>query len=303
MSAHGVTIEVISQQGSYTAPQEYVQQSYAPQPATYTTMEQAPPAYAVATVAAPMAVETAPIMAEEVMYADDTGFEAPPAYIPNDSMMMAEPIEMAAFEPAPMMMEDVGAPMNIVPMPMQATMIEEPAMQFVATTPMMDSVRMDMPAPQEMSVDLGAVPVFNTEPIETMPMVEMAALPMTQDGAVEALMQATLNQSSDFSVFFGFDSDEVTLEAEDVLIDTVEQIRLSGATRVGLMGFTDSVGDARYNQLLAMRRAQSVRKYLQDALGASVTFEIMPVGEVQAVQNGGDGVKEALNRKVEVSIQ
>lgn len=296
MSAHGVTIEVISHQGSYAAPQGYVQQTYAPQPATYATVEQAAPAYTVATVPAPMAIEAMPApMAVETV------------------PMMAEPIEMAAFEPAPMMMqqpmmqepmmEDVGAPMNIIPMPMQATMIEEPAMQFVTTNPIPASVMMEMPASPQQTIDLGSIPVFDTAPVETMPMVEMASLPMTQDSAVEALMQASLNQDTDFSIFFGFDSDAVTLEAEDVLIDTVEQIRLSGATRIGLMGYTDSVGDARYNQLLAMRRAQSVRKYLQDALGTAVTFEILPVGEVQAVQNGGDGVKEALNRKVEISIR
>ena len=302
MTAHGVTIEVISHQGSYAAPQGYVQQTYAPQPATHTTIQQASPAYTVSTVPAPMATETMPApMVVEAPMAVET--------VP----MMEEPIEMAAFEPAPMMMQppmmqepvmqDVGAPMNIIPMPMQATMIEEPAMQFVTTSPIADSVMMEMPASMQPTIDLGSIPVFDTAPVETMPMVEMASLPMAQDSAVAALMQASLNQSSDFSIFFGFDSDAVTLEAEDVLIDTVEQIRLSGATSIGLMGYTDSVGDARYNQLLAMRRAQSVRKYLQNALGNSVSFEILPVGEVQAVQNGGDGVKEALNRKVEISIR
>ena len=145
---------------------------------------------------------------------------------------------------------------------------------------------------------------FNTVPVETMPAIELAAAPILHVGdAAQALVEANANMGGDFSIFFGFDSDEVTIEAEDVLVDAVERIRLSGATRVSLSGFTDSMGNTRYNQLLAMRRAQSVRKFLQEKLGNAVAFEILPVGEVEAVKTGGDGVKEALNRKVQITLQ
>jgi len=148
------------------------------------------------------------------------------------------------------------------------------------------------------------VPVFNTAPVETLPAVEFASTATFDTGeAAQALLDANSNMGGDFSVFFGFDSDEVTIEAEDVLVDAVERIRLSGARRITLIGFTDSMGNARYNQLLAMRRAQAVRQYLQEKLGDAVVFEILPVGEVQAVQTGGDGVKEALNRKVQIALQ
>lgn len=155
------------------------------------------------------------------------------------------------------------------------------------------------------TIDLGpinTVPVFDTRPVKSMPAIEIVSLPTAGDDAVTALIKAAASAPGDFSVFFGFDSDEVTLEGEDVLIDAVEQIRLSGTRRVTLMGFTDSVGNARYNQLLAMRRAQSVRKFLQKKLGSTVQFEILPVGEFQAVREGGDGVKEALNRKVAIRL-
>lgn len=277
VSAHGVTIEVITEHGGYAAPQTYtapqqqfVERTYAsqaPEPARYTTVERAAPAYA---------VQTRP--------------------------MMTEPQGVVAYDPAPMMMEEVGEPINVIPMPMQATMIEEPGINFGSmdfAEPMQAEIAMAL-------VDLGpieSVPVFDTRPIDTMAVVEMAALPMgTGSEASDALLAASNSMRGDFAVFFGFDSDSVTLEGEDVLIDAVEQIKLSGAKRITLMGFTDSVGNARYNQLLAMRRAQSVRKYLQGALGSDVTFEILPVGEVQAVQMGGDGVKEALNRKVEIGM-
>ena len=162
-----------------------------------------------------------------------------------------------------------------------------------------------VPFRAEPAIDLGpinTVPVFDTRPVKSMPSIEISSLPAAGDDAVSALIQAAASAPGDFSVFFGFDSDEVTLEGEDVLIDVVEQIRLSGTKRITLMGFTDSVGNARYNQLLAMRRAQAVRKFLQRKLGSTVQFEILPVGEFQAVREGGDGVKEALNRKVAIRL-
>lgn len=274
VSAHGVTIEVITHQGGYAAApvqptphHRVVQQSHiaaVPAPARYTTVEQIPPQYIV---------------------------EAP----------MPAPTETFAYAPAPLMMEEVGEPISAIPM--EAVMIEQPTVNFGSIEPAFElgDVGMVM-APVDLR-PIQQAPVFNTEPIETMPMVEMAAFPAaTGSDTSDALLLASAKMSGDFAVFFGFDSDEVTLEGEDVLIDAVEQIKLSGAKRITLMGYTDSVGDARYNQLLAMRRAQSVRKYLQGALGADVTFEILPVGEVEAVKNGGDGVKEALNRKVEIGL-
>lgn len=274
VTAHGVTIEVITQQSqpSYTVPQTYAvpqayiaPQTYAPAPASHTTIQHAPRRYVTEAVPQPQTIETVPIMQQQT-------------YVPQVSPIQY--VNESGFDTVPVMAaDDVAALMRP---PMQQTMVAEP------------------------TIDLGPVetyPVFDTAPVATMPMVEMAAMPMIEgSAAASALMDASQSMRGDFAVYFGFDSDDVTLEGEDVLIDAVEQIRLSGATRVTLMGFTDSVGDARYNQLLAMRRAQAVRTFLQKALGTSVTFEILPVGEVQAVKNGGDGVKEALNRKVELSL-
>ncbi len=146
-------------------------------------------------------------------------------------------------------------------------------------------------------------PVFDTRPVRTVPVVDIASFPSTGSDVADALILQAANTESDFSVFFGFDSDAITLEGEDILIDVIESIRLKDVRVVTLMGFTDSVGDVRYNQLLAMRRAQSVRQFLQQKIDSDIRFEILPIGELQAVRNGGDGVKEALNRKVEIGLR
>lgn len=290
----GYTIEIITEQHA-AAP---MQQHYvaAPAPAAYTTTVAHPaPSYTMQAAPAPAIeyVETAPAinyvqeapamqqayipMAEQpTQYTDYSAYETVPT-------VAIEPAYVDTYEAAPMMSQSVA-----IPIAEYEPLASAPAYQ-----------------PSYEMAPIETIPVFDTQPVESMPMIEMATpIEMAASGdPVEALVQGTANLNGDFSVFFGFDSDEVTIEAEDVLIDAVEQIRLSGASRVTLMGFTDSMGDSRYNQLLAMRRAQSVRKALQERLGNAVSFEILPVGELQAVQNGGDGVQEALNRKVEIGLR
>lgn len=140
---------------------------------------------------------------------------------------------------------------------------------------------------------------------------DMGAMPMTaapqmmdmSGDVLSSLVGARSGGGSDFSVYFGFDSDVITPEGEDVLADTVERLILEDRNTVALMGFTDSAGDSRYNQLLAMRRANAVRSFIQQRANKALRFRIMPVGEAEAVKQGGDGVTEALNRRVEIMLQ
>lgn len=203
------------------------------------------------------------------------------------------------------MAPEVIAPIAVETVPVEIAMAPPPVVEAAPVVTQSIAVpTIDLGPIEAQPAPIQTVPVFNTAPVEQLPSVEINPLPIFDSSdAAQALVDANSNMGGDFSVFFGFDSDEVTIEAEDVLVDAVERIRLSGARRVSLAGFTDSMGDARYNQLLAMRRAQAVRKFLQERTGNDVTFEIMPVGEVQAVKSGGDGVKEALNRKVQINLK
>lgn len=295
-AANGYTIEIITEH--HAAAPQHQQYVSAPAPATYTTtvaqpaqsytMQAAPAPQMIEQAPAINYVEAAPVRQEYIAMAPQpthsTGYaieESIPTVAVDDYAMMVAPSYTGTSMAVPV--AELA--------PIESTQTYQPSYEM---------------AP------IQTIPVFDTQPVESMPMVEMSAMPsiemtampMANDGgAVQTLVEGTTSLRGDFAIFFGFDSDEVTIEADDILIDAVEQIKLSGTNRVTLMGFTDSAGDSRYNQLLAMRRAQSVRKALQDKLGDSISFEILPVGELQAVQNGGDGVKEALNRKVEIGLR
>jgi len=284
-------------------------QSYVVQPGTPAQTIHAPGGYTIEVITTHHAAAVAPAPAH---YTTTVPYAAPQMV---EVAPMVHPAPVVEYVEASPIIEESMAPAMMAPIAMETVevaMAPLPAMQMIEAAPI---VTHSTSIP---TVDLGpieavptftmapieTVPVFETTPVESMPVVEINPLPIFDGSdAAQALVDASVNMGGDFSVFFGFDSDEVTLEAEDVLVDAVERIRLSGASRVSLVGFTDSMGNARYNQLLAMRRAQSVRKFLQEKLGNDVTFEILPVGEVQAVQNGGDGIKEALNRKVQINLQ
>ena len=286
----GYTIEVVTQAAPMpatrvAAPASYstVETSYAPAPRA--AIVQAP---TMMTPIAAVPVET-PQFSTGYSSIETSGFD-----MGDDSFAALPPmadVEMTNIDIA------MAEPM---PMAMPPMMIEAPIDTSGATA-------FDLP-------QMETVPIYGGPETAPMPMVEMAALPMideqesismasVSDTASALINAATATGGQGQAVFFGFDSDELTLEGEDVLTELLAEIQASGATQVMLMGFTDSVGDARYNQLLAMRRAQSVRKYLDDKLDSDVSFQILPVGEVEAVRNGGDGVQEALNRKVEIRLQ
>lgn len=118
----------------------------------------------------------------------------------------------------------------------------------------------------------------------------------------EMLANAARPRDGDFVVFFPLGSDKITLEAEDTLIDLVDQVQQKNAKRVRLIGHADRSGSTKLNQLLSMRRAQAVRQYLMRAIGRDIDIEIDAVGENAPVLQTDDGIEQALNRRVEIDI-
>jgi len=276
---------------------------------------------------APVAIPAAPVQTESYSQPPrsfapllDTDYTSPPAPIPFDTVQSAPSTEVPSLrtfvvepeffagdtvvETVPI--QDYTAPIELIPSYSDQT-LDSLGGQYVATQP-----EAFTPATIQSQAYV-APPFYVTPPAQVMAPVysETITLPqaaapvmMDQSGDVlSSLVNARAAGSSDFSVYFGFDSDEITPEGADVLADTVEQLKLEDRGTVSLMGFTDSAGDSRYNQLLAMRRANAVRSYIQQRAGRPVRFEIMPVGEAEAVRDGGDGVTQALNRRVEIILR
>ncbi len=73
-------------------------------------------------------------------------------------------------------------------------------------------------------------------------------------------------------------------------------------TSVSVVGHTDSVGDASYNQGLSEQRAQSVAGYLRSQNVAGQRFSVMGYGEQHPVASNATKQGRAQNRRVEITL-
>ncbi len=104
-----------------------------------------------------------------------------------------------------------------------------------------------------------------------------------------------------YIVFFDFDKSDITPAAANILNSAVTAYANCGTARVMLAGHTDRAGSATYNVGLAERRNASVSSYLsgRGIPAARITSEAF--GETMPKVPTADGVREAQNRRVEVT--
>jgi len=103
-------------------------------------------------------------------------------------------------------------------------------------------------------------------------------------------------------IYYNFNKGQSAETQEKIqrILDTGEYCSVGN---INVVGHTDSSGAAAYNLGLSKRRASDVRKELirQGINSAVITSDGM--GETQLFIDTGDGVKEQLNRRVEVLIR
>lgn len=104
-----------------------------------------------------------------------------------------------------------------------------------------------------------------------------------------------------YIVFFDFDRSDITAEAASILNNAVTAYANCGNARVMLAGHTDTSGRATYNEALAERRNASVRSYMTGRGVAAGQITSEAFGESQPRVPTADGVREAQNRRVEVT--
>ena len=104
-------------------------------------------------------------------------------------------------------------------------------------------------------------------------------------------------------VNFAFDSAKLRPEAETQLQQAVRKLRDNQSVGVGIIGYTDSVGPASYNQDLSLRRARSVVNYLTNNGIDASRLEIRGRGESNPVATNETKAGRAQNRRVEFIVQ
>ena len=109
-------------------------------------------------------------------------------------------------------------------------------------------------------------------------------------------------EAKQFIVYFPFDQYVLTPEAQTVVQEAATYATSGNATRVIVVGHTDSSGSAAYNVRLSERRAKAVADALVGLGVGQGALQVDWKGETQLAVPTGDGVKEPLNRRSTIDI-
>lgn len=112
--------------------------------------------------------------------------------------------------------------------------------------------------------------------------------------------QIILNMPS--NVTFETDSADINARFYDVLNSVAIVLKEYEKTTVDVIGHTDSVGSAAYNQELSERRARSVAEYLAGQGIMAARLLVAGRGESQPVASNSTPEGRAQNRRVEIQI-
>ena len=109
-------------------------------------------------------------------------------------------------------------------------------------------------------------------------------------------------EAKQFIVYFPFDKSILTPEAQSVVSEAANYASAGHATRVVVVGHTDSSGSPAYNVRLSERRAKAVADALVGQGVGAGSLQVDWKGETQLAVPTGDGVKEPLNRRSTIDI-
>jgi outer membrane protein OmpA-like peptidoglycan-associated protein len=101
---------------------------------------------------------------------------------------------------------------------------------------------------------------------------------------------------------FGFDSAELTPEAQSILDEQAALLEQESDVRVKIEGHTDSTGPEAYNQGLSERRAKAVEEYLASKGISADRLEIMGYGPSSPIAPNDTKEGRAMNRRVELKV-
>lgn len=103
-------------------------------------------------------------------------------------------------------------------------------------------------------------------------------------------------------VTFRTDSSSINAGFYQVLDSVAIILKEYSDTAITVIGHTDSVGDAAYNQGLSEQRAQSVASYLRSQAIGGQRFNVMGAGEQSPVASNATREGRAQNRRVEITL-
>lgn len=109
---------------------------------------------------------------------------------------------------------------------------------------------------------------------------------------------------TDDKVKFGFDTSDLSPEAEAALDDFATQLKTQNAgVYIEVQGHTDSVGSEKYNEELGLLRAEAVRRYLSQKHQFPLhRMNVISYGEAASVADNSTREGRSQNRRVALVV-
>jgi len=104
------------------------------------------------------------------------------------------------------------------------------------------------------------------------------------------------------SMLYGFDSDQILPDAASNLRNLAASLAKYPETDVTIVGHTDAVGTADYNQSLSQRRATAAANYLIAQGVSSLRIRTAGRGEMEPIATNDSEAGRQANRRVELAI-
>lgn len=106
-----------------------------------------------------------------------------------------------------------------------------------------------------------------------------------------------------FVLYFKFESDSLTDDSSRQIPEVLDAVKRLAVPEVVVIGHTDTMGDAKANIALGMRRASAVRNVLVAAGVSSAMIQVASHGEADLLIKTKNNTPEPRNRRVEVSVR
>lgn len=141
---------------------------------------------------------------------------------------------------------------------------------------------------------------FNAPPAPPAPAPKPAAAPAPAPAPKPAPAVPT---PKNFQVFFDFDKSDITPQAQKIIESAADWAKKTKAVRISVTGHTDTMGTAKYNEALSLRRAEAVKAELKRLGYAEGEIVVSGKGFTQLLVPTGPQVKEPQNRRAEIVLQ
>ncbi|HVY08026.1 MAG TPA: OmpA family protein [Burkholderiales bacterium] len=106
-----------------------------------------------------------------------------------------------------------------------------------------------------------------------------------------------------FLLYFEEATDELTPESEDEVEKIIADLANRPSPEISVIGHTDSVGTAQYNDKLSLQRAERVRTEFVERGIPEESITASGRGKRELLVPTADGVAEAQNRRVEINVR